>query len=149
MNSLENYIKENLRKGIKLESIKKALSLAGYKREAVENAIKRIYREQITDIAKYINKEIKQGLHSSAVRNYLLALGHPKTQVDDAIEKIISAKKALLRKKKAEKTKEQFRAIIDNISAKFSKYLWYNLEPWQRGAYIPTIIVLSSWYAGR
>lgn len=151
MNNIENYIRDNLIKGLDLNSIKKKLYSAGYSREHIDNTIKGLYHKQVVDLARYIHKELSHGISPGAVKNYLTAIGHPSGQVDRAVEKIIRAKRYLLRKKKIEKTKEQFKEIKKNIrynlSRIFTPYwsriadIWGRLKPWQRGAFIPSAVV--------
>lgn len=147
VNEIEKYLKDNLRKGVKLKDIKKGLSSSGYSAIDVNKAIRDLYRKQVINLAKYINNELKLGLKPPAIRNYLIAMGHSRSQVDEAMGKIVRAKKYLLRKKTEEKRIEQFKEIKNNIKNNLSKHfskiteLWNRLKPWQRGAFIPTAIL--------
>jgi uncharacterized protein Smg (DUF494 family) len=147
MNYPEHYIKENLRRGISLDAIKKSMLSAGYSQTQIDESVKLLYREQVRDLAKYINSELKYGLSADTVKNYLIAIGHPKEHVDEAIEKIIRLKKYMLKKKKTEKTREQFREISNNIRRNLvkkwhkAKYRWYSFETWKKFAFAPSAVI--------
>jgi hypothetical protein len=154
MGYIAHFIKDNLRKGISLEIIKKSLLSAGYSNAQMDEAVRELYKEQVTDLARYISKELKHGLSPSAVRNYLIAIGHPKGHVEHAISKIITAKKYLLRKKKIEKIKEQFKDIKNKMKKNISRYLlridlaWGRLSTVQKFSFIPAAavyIILLFW----
>lgn len=143
----EHYIKENLRRGISLDAIKKSMLSVGYSQAQIDEAVRMLYREQVRDLAKYINSELKHGLSTETVKNYLIAIGHPKEHVDEAIEKIIMLKKYMLKKKKIEKTREQFREISKNIKRNMVK-MWYGVkyklagyETWKKFAFIPSAVI--------
>jgi DNA-binding transcriptional MerR regulator len=148
MNYAEHYIKENLKRGISMDAIRRSLFLAGYTNSQIDESIRMLYKEHVRDLAKYVDAELKYGLSAETIRNYLIAIGHPKEHVDAAIRKIIRVKRYVLKKKKKEKTEEQFRQIYGNIKRNLTKawlklkYSYAGVETWKKFAYPPAAVVL-------